>query len=276
MTEVSKLPLTTLKRKAEKHFKGFKSGKKESITFLFSNHPRFKDYLISKAQILKPTRTDFLHAVALKNGYKSWESLRSARIEYIKPLIRMDEYNGVENSSYEHISTIKKINSVLTDQIINTLPAISKQVLSDLKTRCLISIDHYNLITVDKETVLLESDNRTNSKYYTFFFLKKAYEVEKVAISLSMIKNYIEDNFSNDIFVTVGRYYSSIMHYPCSKENFKALSKIEKDPLFLKYLNEILEDLNKPRVTKYKYCPVCNTPNEISASECLSCNISFI
>ena len=146
MSNLSHLSLVSLKRKAEKLSKQFKKKEISAAQFLVSNHPQYSTS--SPYELLKDKidRSEFLHAIAKSHNFKSWSSLKTARLDYVKSVVRPGKWSKTESSCCQHIDSIKTFNSKFTNSLIeNVFPSYIKSI-QDLKTQSLAFIDHYEYV----------------------------------------------------------------------------------------------------------------------------------
>ena len=272
MSNATHLSLVSLKRKAEKLSKQFKKKEVSAAQFLVSNNPKYSTANPYELFNGKIKLSEFFHAIAKSNDFKTWSSLKTARLDYVKSVVRPGEWNKTESSCYQHIDTIRGFNSSFTASQIDKVSQSYKRLIKDLKTLSIAFIDHYEYIR-EEDFGYSKSEKPIRSPWYFFFFSIEKMEAEKTILAINSIEPDFQKQEKIPFYHDIDNFHSGIWG-TCRTDNFQKLREIEKNTSIIKILDQILEIRNRP--VTYRDCPVCFAPVYPGTTECTGCGASLI
>ena len=272
MSNATHLSLVSLKRKAEKLSKQFKKNEVSAAQFLILNNPKYSTN--SPAELLKGKikLSEFFHAIAKSHDFSNWSSLKTARLDYVKSVVRPGEWSKTESSCYQHINTIRVFNSLFTPSQIDKVSKSYIKSIKDLKTLSFAFIDHYEHIRKE-DFGSSKSEKPIRSPWYFYFFSIKKMEAEKAILAINSIEPDFEKQEKIPFYHDIDNFHSGIWG-ACHTDNFQKLRETETDNSIIKILDQILEIRNRP--ITYRDCPDCFAPVYPGTTECTGCGASLI
>jgi hypothetical protein len=270
MSVVSQLSVISLKRKAQNLSKKIQNGDESAARYLVSNHPKYEKTRVTELSGHRIPNTEFLHAIAKKNGFDHWPDLLEARKTYLQGFVRKASFSPDEVHCYQHIESAKVFTSVFTEKIIRTVPATYRDAIWDLMRVCALFREHYAVVRRREDGKTDRGD--VSAHYYYFFFKKRRMSAEKAIVAMQYLRPTLKRAADATAYEKVGSFYSSITSV-CSTDRFEVLLENESDTKTRKIIEDIIKERGK--AVRYRDCPICFSPNPPGATECSGCGLTF-